>query len=139
MKFNFTYLVTAWHKPLQHLHPFTYLLSSHLKNPFSCNIRGMKHEDETSRESQHTGGAHVAIEMVIFQVVNKRVTVYPFSKAVAIRCLTPSCSDMDIACWRLFGTLSLFLLLFFCLVLFFQPTIALPLFLVFPFCCSILQ
>ena len=141
MKFNFTYLITTWHKPLQHLHPFTYLLSSHLKNenPFSCNIR-MRHEDnKNSRESQHPGGDHVAIHRDNNNfLVFKRVQ-YPFSKAVAIRCLTPSCSDVDIACWGLFRTLSLILLLFFCLVLFFQPTIVLPLFLVFPFCCSILQ
>ncbi|WVZ22441.1 hypothetical protein V8G54_000985 [Vigna mungo] len=80
-------LITAWHKSLQRLHPFTYFLSSH-----------------------------------------------PFGKAVAICCLTPSCSNVDIPRWRIFWTLFLILLHLFWLVFSLITTIAFLLFLVCPFC-----
>jgi len=134
----------VWHEVLLYLpyhslaQAFATPSSVHLSSLFSPEIHflaTLEWDMKINLQKASTLVGPTAIEK--FEVV-KRVQ-YPLSKAVAIRSLTPSCSDVDIACWRLFKTFSLLLLLYFCLVLFFHPTIVLSLFLASSFCCSILQ
>lgn len=85
---NFIYLIASWDEILQELHPFADLLSS--------DLQGRKYQVNSNLLPMKFKSIHM------LRIEGNSIGPYPFSEAVAVSSLAPSCSNMDvILLWKL--------------------------------------